>query len=137
MFSPFNRVQLFVTLWPLARQAPLSVEFSKQGYWSALSCPPLGNLPDPGIKPASLVSPALQGEDLPPSHRGAMAEGDWPTMTSAAASSYFLLNTVLLTQRRRYTKNFASFNAYLKSLYYPPSPRENIETQRAFLRSHT
>ena len=50
-------------------------------------------------------------------------------------SSIFLF--WLLTQHWHYTKNFASFNPYLKSMYYPPSPRENIETQRAFLRSHT
>ena len=39
--------------------APLSMGFSRQEYWSGLSCPPPGNLPDPGIKPTSLMSPAL------------------------------------------------------------------------------
>ena len=42
-------------------QAPLSVGFSRQEYWSGLPCPPPGDLPDPGIEPASLVSPALAG----------------------------------------------------------------------------
>ena len=51
----------FVTPWTVACQAPLSVEFSRQGYWSELPFPTLGGLPDPGIKPASLASPGLTG----------------------------------------------------------------------------
>ena len=43
------------------RQAPLSMEFSRQEYWSRLPFPTPGDLPDPGIKPASLVPPALAG----------------------------------------------------------------------------
>ena len=42
-----------------ALQAPVSVGFSRQEYWSGLLCPPPGDLPDPGIEPASLTSPAL------------------------------------------------------------------------------
>ena len=48
-------------------QAPLSMEFSRQKYWSGLSFPSPEDLPDPGIKPAS---PALQADSLPPSHLG-------------------------------------------------------------------
>ena len=44
-----------------ARQPPLSMGFSKQEYWSGLPCPPPGDLPDPGIEPTSLLSPALAG----------------------------------------------------------------------------
>ena len=44
-------VQLFVTPWTVARQAPLSMGFSRQGSWSGLPCPPPGDLPDPGIEP--------------------------------------------------------------------------------------
>ena len=58
MLSP---VQVFVTPWTVAHQAPLSVGFSRQEYCSGLSCPPLGNLPNPGIEPTSLASPALAG----------------------------------------------------------------------------
>ena len=61
MLSHFSRVQLFVILWTVARQALLSKEFSRQEHWSGLPCPPPGDLPDPGIKPASLTSPALSG----------------------------------------------------------------------------
>ena len=54
-------VQLFVTLWTVARQALLLVGFSRQEYRSGLLCPPPGDLPDPGIKPGSLMFPALAG----------------------------------------------------------------------------
>ena len=47
--------------WTVAHQAPLSMGFSRQEYWSGLLCPPLGNLPDPGIGPRS---PALQADAL-------------------------------------------------------------------------
>ena len=46
---------LFVTPRTTACQAPLSMEFSRQEYWSGLPFPPLGDLPDPGIKPLSLA----------------------------------------------------------------------------------
>ena len=49
----------FVTLWIVAHQAPLSMGFSRQAYWSGLPFPPPGDLPDPGIEPASPVSLAL------------------------------------------------------------------------------
>ena len=47
--------------WTVDRQAPLSVEFSRQEYWSGLPCPPLGDLPNPRIKAVSLASPLLLG----------------------------------------------------------------------------
>ena len=53
--------QLYATLWSVAHKTPLSMGFSKQEYWSGLSCPSPGDLPDPGIKPTSLISPALAG----------------------------------------------------------------------------
>ena len=61
VLSCFSRVQLFVTLWTIAHQAPLSVEFSRQEYWSGLPCPPPGDISNPGIEPASIMSPALAG----------------------------------------------------------------------------
>ena len=61
MLSHFNRVRLFVTLWTVALQTPLSMGFSKQEYWNGLPCPPPGNFPNPGIEPVSLRSPALAG----------------------------------------------------------------------------
>ena len=57
----FSCVWLFVTPRTIARQAPLSMGFSRQEYWSGLLCPPPGDLPNPVIEPASLTSPALAG----------------------------------------------------------------------------
>ena len=55
----------FAMLWSAACQAPLSVGFSRQEYWSGLLRPPPEDLPDPGIEPASLTCPALAGRFLP------------------------------------------------------------------------
>ena len=54
-------VQLFVTSWTVDFQAPLSMEFSRQKYWSGLPLPPPGDLPNPGIEPRCLASPSLAG----------------------------------------------------------------------------
>ena len=59
--SRFSHIQLFAMLWTVTPQAPLSMRFSRQGYWSGVLYPPPGDLPDPGIEPASLMSPALAG----------------------------------------------------------------------------
>ena len=61
MLSHFTHVQLFATLWIVALQVPPSMGYSRHEYWSGLPCPPLGDLPDPGIEPASLKSSALAG----------------------------------------------------------------------------
>ena len=58
----FSHVQLPATPWTVACQAPLSMGVCRQAYWSGLSFPPPGDLPDPGIEPASLSSLALTGE---------------------------------------------------------------------------
>ena len=57
-------VELFVTPWTVGHQAPLSVGFFKQEYWSGLPFPTLGDLHDNEIKPTSPVSPALQVDSL-------------------------------------------------------------------------
>ena len=59
--SCFSQVWLFATLWTVAHQAPLSMEFSRQEHWSGLPCPPPGDLPGPGMEPGSLLSSALAG----------------------------------------------------------------------------
>ena len=77
MCVSFSRVRLFATTWTAAHQAPLSMEFSRQEYWSGLLCTPPGDLPDPGIEPPSLMSPASAGGfftltplEKPLSHQG-------------------------------------------------------------------
>ena len=56
-----SRVQLFATPWTIAHQAPLSMNFPRQEYWSGLPCSPPGDLPDPEIESMSLASPSLAG----------------------------------------------------------------------------
>ena len=72
VFVP-SQVQLFETPWTIACQAPLSLGFFRQEYWSALPFPPPGGLPNLGIElePMSPVSPALQADSLQaePSHQ--------------------------------------------------------------------
>ena len=55
------QLYLFATPWTVARQAPLSMGFSRQESWSGLPCPPAGDLPYLEIEPTSLTSPALAG----------------------------------------------------------------------------
>ena len=57
-----SHVQVFVIPWTVAHQPPLSIEFSRQEYWSGLPFPSPGDLPNPGIEPGS---PALQADALP------------------------------------------------------------------------
>ena len=63
----FQSCQFFVTLLTVAHQAPLSLEFSRQEYWSGLPFPSPEDLPDAGIEPGS---PALQADSLPFNHLG-------------------------------------------------------------------
>ena len=60
----FSHVHLFVTSWTVVCQAPLSMEFSRQEYWSGLPFPTPGHLPQPGIETESLASSALAGRFL-------------------------------------------------------------------------
>ena len=71
VLSCFSHVQLFVTLWTVACQAPLSMRFFRQEYWSALPCPPPGDLPNPAIE---LWSPALQADSYCLSHQESQAK---------------------------------------------------------------
>ena len=64
VLSPFSNVLLSVTLCTVARQAPLSTGFSRQEYWRGFPYPPLGDLPDPGIRAISPTAPALQLDSL-------------------------------------------------------------------------
>ena len=70
MLSHFSYVWLFVTLGTVAHQAPLSMGFSRQEYWSGLPCRPPGDVLDLGIESASLMFPELQASSLPLEPRG-------------------------------------------------------------------
>ena len=73
MLSCFSCVRLFVTPWTVACQVLLSVGFSRQEYWSGLPCPPPGDLPNSGIEPMSVLSPAMTGGSLSLAPRGSCA----------------------------------------------------------------
>ena len=79
--SRFSYVQLFATLWTIAHQISLAMGFSRQVYWSGLPFSIPGDLPNPGIKPTSLMSPALTGEFFTTS---ATWEASSPPLTGAA-----------------------------------------------------
>ena len=83
LLSCSSRVQLFATPWTVACQAPLSMGFSRQGYWSGLLCSSPGHPPNPGIEPKSLMSPALAGGFLTTS---ATWEVQFNSATAAAAT---------------------------------------------------
>ena len=68
--SCFSHVRLFVTLWTVACQTPLSMGFSRQEYHGGLPCPPPGDPSNPGMEPVSPGNPALQADSLPLSHWG-------------------------------------------------------------------
>ena len=72
-----SRVQLFATPWTVAHQAPLSMEFSRQEYWSGVPFSSPGDLPNPGIEPRS---PTLQADALPSEPPGKPQELPIPTI---------------------------------------------------------
>ena len=83
-----SRVPLFATPWTVAHQAPLSMGFSRQEYWSGLPRPPPGNLPDPGIEPESLMSHALAGGLFTTS-------ATWEAQSQTGAPTYFSIHVEL------------------------------------------
>ena len=113
MLSYFSHVRLFATPWTVARQAPLSIGFSRQEYWSGVPCPPPGNLPDPGIKPASFYVSCIGREVLyhlvPPGKCPLLPTKKNHTQTEKhtnAAANLYILNTYLLCTFRGTTYSF-------------------------------
>ena len=86
--TQFSLVQFFATLWTIVCQAPLSMGFSRQEYWSGLPCPLPGDLPDPRIKPASPASLALQVDSLPQSHGGNLDPATCKTKSTSGLCSF-------------------------------------------------
>ena len=91
------RVWLFVTPCSLLRfhgaQAPLSMAYSRQEYWNLLPCPPLGDLPDPGIESAFLISPALAGSFF-------TTRATWEALWSLEHLLLFLIAMEIITNSR-------------------------------------
>ena len=111
MLSHFSCVWLFVTLWTVASQAPLSMGFSKQEYWSGLPCPPPGDLPDPGIEPVFHAASASQGDSLLLSHLGS------PYIFYMHIIMNYIYNIILLYLHIAYRKYMkTSWNTQMKVL---------------------
>ena len=84
-------VQLFTTAGTVARQVPLSMGLSRQEGWSGLPRPPPGDLPDPGIDPLSLASPASAGSPLPLAPPGKPGPSLHPILWSYKAAKTVLV----------------------------------------------
>ena len=123
VLSCFSRVQLCVTPWTVVPQAPLSMGFSRQEYWSGLPCPSPEDLPNPGMESASLMSPAWQAGSLPLAPPGSQG----PTSVKSAMQGPVLLVCSLLRCRHTPRKppllpslSFGS-TTWPSILTYPPS----------------
>ena len=91
-----NRVQLFVTPWTVAHQAPLSMGFCRQEYWGGFPCPPPGDLPNLGIEPQS---PAWQADSLPHRRQPTRLPHPWDSPgKNTGVGCYALLQGIFLTQ---------------------------------------
>ena len=94
--------------WSVAHQAPLSMEFSRQGNWSGLPGPPLEDLPNPGIEPASLASPAVAGRffstvasgkncDGAGNQKYSLPKNSWPHQPKDSSTNRYALSWNLRT----------------------------------------
>ena len=97
MLSCFSCVELFATLWTVARQAPRSMKFSRQEWWNGLLCPPPGDLPYPGIEPVSsaLASGLLTSRAIWEAHSISIGESIFSRIPwfSPLSSLYPLVHT--------------------------------------------
>ena len=84
-----SHVRLFVTPWTVARQAPLSMGFPRQEYWSGLPFPPPGDLSDSGIKPESPAAPALAGRFFTTESPGKSVKLEYPRKTQESPEKLF------------------------------------------------
>ena len=91
-----SHVQLCVPSWIVAHQAPLSMGFSKQEYWSWLPFPSPVDLPDPGIEPVSLVSPELSSRFFTTSTTQEASRQLYLNTNKQEVTAYILLENVLI-----------------------------------------
>ena len=109
-----SHVQLFATPWTVAYQAPPSMEFSRQEFWSGLPLPSPGDLPNPGIEPGS---PSLQANALPsepPGKPHGKREKDKVTLRKMIRKSTFLTVLEALTNLK-----FLPYTSYVTSVKAP------------------
>ena len=100
-----------MTPWTVARQAPLSMGFSRREYWNGLPFPSPGNLPDPGIEPGSS---ALQVESLPLSHQGRQKSlMSWTTPMSQVSTLSIVSDMTLAGSTSRFQSENREFDFFL------------------------
>ena len=92
VYKLLSHVGLFATPWTVTYQAPLSMGFSREEYWSGLPFPPPEELPDPGIKPSS---PALQADSLSSEPPGGAGDLELPQITRHEAAYHPESSTLL------------------------------------------
>ena len=97
MLSHFSHVRLFATPWTVACQAPMSMGFFRQEYWSGLPCPPPGDLPDPEINPCLLHLLHCRGilhrwQRRKPKNSCGKLQFHWTIWTSFSNSFHFTLS---------------------------------------------
>ena len=94
-----------VTLWTIAHQAPPSMGFSKQEYWSGLTCTPPQIFPTPGNEPESSLSPALQADSLPTEPPGKPKNDTVASLNTDISANNFVfifINEYISKQRRQW-----------------------------------
>ena len=124
VLSCFHRVLLFVTLWTVACQAPLTMGFSRQEYWSGLPCPPPGDLSDPEVELMSLSSTALTDVFFTTS-------ATW----EAQIYTYMLLILVVQRKQRQHSKAIIlQLKLNFKKLPYIPIKRKSLVFLRGVVR---
>ena len=96
-----SHVWLFATPWTVANQARLSMRFSRQEYWSGFPLSSPGDLPDSGIEPMTLGSPALQAGSLSLCHLGSLLQGIFPTQGSSPGLLHCRQNLYQLSHQGR------------------------------------
>ena len=122
ILSHFSHIQLCATLWTIACQAPLSIRFSRQEYWSGLPCPPPGDLPDQGMEPRSLMFPALAGRFFTtcPTWEAQISLLLGLSLQSIQSLSHFQLFATLCTTARQASLSTANPQSLLKLISIEP-----------------
>ena len=120
MLSCFCCVWFFATLWTVTCQAPLSMGFSRQEYWRGLPFLPPGDFANLGIKPESLLSPALAGRFFTP---GATFPGNlWHSWHSLACSSITPTSAFVVTWHSPWLSLHVAIFSQGHQLYWARSP---------------
>ena len=129
VLSCFSRVRVFETLWTVASQAPLSMGFSRQEYWSGLPCPPPWDLPDAGIKSVSLTVAERSSPLAPP---GIPILTHMPTHKHA----HIWTGTPCFTELRRYCFHLTFFFFNKLKVCSNPASSRSISTTVPRAHSH-